>query len=71
MDSLSEQKNQWVEMFLQHLTLAQQDDWADWLPIATVSHNHFENATTRVAPSEAMFGYLPRLDYQTPPSMND
>jgi hypothetical protein len=70
-DGLSERKNQWVEMFLRHLTSTQQDDWADWLPIATASHNHFENATTRVAPSEAMFGYLPRLDYQTPPSMND
>jgi hypothetical protein len=70
-DGLSERKNQWVEMFLRHLTSTQQDDWADWLPIATASHNHFENATTCVAPSEAMFGYLPCLDYQTPPSMND
>ena len=27
-DGLSENKNQWVELFLRHLTSAQQDDWS-------------------------------------------
>ena len=58
-DGLSENKNQWVELFLRHLTAAQQDDWAQWLPIATGVHNHYLNATTKVAPSEALLGYLP------------
>ena len=70
-DGLSENKNQWVELFLRHLTSAQQDDWAQWLPIATATHNHYSNATTKVAPSEALLGYLPRLDFLSPPSMND
>jgi hypothetical protein len=71
-DGLSERKNQWVELFLRHLTSTQQDDWADWLPIATAVHNHFTNSTTKVAPSEALLGYLPRMDYLTSlPTLND
>ena len=70
-DGLSENKNQWVELFLRHLTSAQQDDWAKWLPIAMAAHNHYTNATTKVAPSEALLGYLPCLDFLSPPSMND
>ena len=66
-DGLSERKNQWVELFLRHLMSAQQDDWANWLPIAMAAHNHFTNATTKVAPSEALLGYLPRMDYLTSP----
>ena len=58
-------------MFLRHLMSAQQDDWADWLPIATAVHNHFMNATTKVAPSKPLLGYLPRMDYLTsPPTLN-
>jgi hypothetical protein len=70
-DGLSERKNQWVELFLRHLTSAQQDDWSKWLPIATAAHNHYENAMTWVAPSEALLGYLPHLDFLSPPSMNE
>ena len=70
-DGLSENKNQWIELFLRHLTSAQQDDWAKWLPIATATHNDYTNATTKVAPSKALLGYLPRLDFLSPPSMND
>ena len=67
-DGLSERKNQWVELFLRHLMSAQQDDWANWLPIATAVHNHFTDATMRVAPSKALLRYLPRMDYLTSPS---
>ena len=70
-DGVSERKNQWVELFLRHLTSDQQDDWSDWLTVATAVHNHFENATTQVTPIEALLGYLPRLDYSGPPSMNE
>ena len=70
-DGLSENKNQWVELFLRHLTFTQQDDWAKWLPIAMAAHNHYSNATTKVAPSEALLGYLPHLDFLSPPLMND
>ena len=70
-DGLTERKNQWVEGYLQHLAAAQQDDWADWLAIATAVHNHYSNATTKIAPTEALLGYHPRLDHQGPPSMNN
>ena len=70
-DGISERKNQWVELFLRHLTSNQQDNWSDWLTVATVAHNHFKNATTGVAPIEALLGYLPRLDYSRPPTMNE
>ena len=70
-DGLTERKNQWVEGYLQHLAAAQQDDWADWLAVATAVHNHHPNATTKVPPIEALIGYQPCLDHQGPPSMND
>ena len=41
----------------------QQNDWAQWLPLATVVHNQATNSTTKVQLSEALLGYLPRLDY--------
>ena len=58
-DGLSEHKNQWVKLFLCHLTLEQQDDWAQWLPITTATRNNFPNSTTTVAPTEALLGYFP------------
>ena len=70
-DGLSERKNQWVELYLRHLTSEQQDDWAQWLPIATAAHNNFPNSTTKVAPIEALLGYFPRRSFQpTPASKN-
>ena len=46
-DGLTEQKNQWVEQYLQLYTLARQDDWDTWLPIATFIHNQWPNTTTK------------------------
>ena len=70
-DGLSERKNQWVELYLRHLTSEQQDDWAQWLPIATATHNNFPNSTTKVAPIEALLGYFPWRSFQpTPASKN-
>ena len=71
MDGLMERKNQWVEGYLQHLTSVQHDDWADWLAVATVVHNHHPNTTTKIAPTEALMGYCPHLNHQGLPSMND
>ena len=70
-DGLTERKNQWVEQFLRMITMHQQNDWARWLPLATAVHNRAVNATTEVPPSEALLGYLPRLDYRLDtPTMN-
>jgi hypothetical protein len=65
-DGLSERKNAWVEQYLRFLTSHQQNDWAHWLPIATAVHNRAVNATTKVAPIEAILGYKPRLSYHHP-----
>ena len=60
-DGLSERKNQWVEQYLRFVMTIQQDDWSEWLPIASLVHNSRINATTKIAPLQALLGYLPRL----------
>ena len=60
-----------MEGYLRHLASSQQDNWADWLAVATAVHNHHSNATTKLAPTEVLMGYHPCLDHQGPPSMND
>ena len=57
-DGLSEQKNQWVEQYLQMYTTAWQDDWDEWLPIASFIHNQWPNATTKLSPHEILLGYV-------------
>ena len=54
-DGLSERKNQWVEQYLRLMTSSSQDDWSDWLSIATAVHNNYPNATTHITPIEALF----------------
>src|SRR5712675_718796 len=44
-DRLSERKNQWIEQYLRLLTAGQQDDWSQWLSIATAVHNDRTNDT--------------------------
>ena len=58
-DGLTEQKNQWVEQYLQLYTSARQDDWDAWLPIATFVHNCWPNMTTKHSPHEILLGYCP------------
>jgi len=60
-DGLSERKNQWVEQYLRLITSAQQEDWSQWLTVATAVHNDHVNSTLGVAPSEALLGYRPTL----------
>ena len=65
-DGLSEQKNQWVEQYLQFVTSAFQDDWSDWLTIAMAVHNNYPNTTTHITPIEALLGYSPRITMELP-----
>src|SRR5712671_6201885 len=60
-DGLSERKNQWIEQYLRLLTAGQQDDWSQWLSIATAVHNDRTNNTLGMSPNEALLGYRPRL----------
>src|SRR5712671_1998107 len=60
-DGLSERKNQWIEQYLRLLTMAQQDDWDEWLTIASAVHNDRVNSTLGMTPNEALLGYRPSL----------
>ena len=66
-DGLSERKNHWVEQFLRLVTEGCQDDWSEWLPLATAVHNGRVNTTLGVAPTQALLGYFPLLDPLAPP----
>jgi RNase H-like domain found in reverse transcriptase/Integrase zinc binding domain/Chromo (CHRromatin Organisation MOdifier) domain len=59
-DGLSERKNQWVEQYLR-LVCTDQNDWATWLPIATIVHNNSRNSTTGFAPNALLIGWEPSL----------
>jgi hypothetical protein len=65
-DGLTERKNQWIEQYLRLFAADTQDDWDQWLTIATAVHNSWPNATTSVAPSQALLGYLPNLTCHRP-----
>jgi len=59
-DSLSEWKNQWIEQYLRLVT-ANQEDWSDWLAVATLVHNNSANSITGFAPNELLIGWEPPL----------
>jgi len=70
-DGLSERKNQWVEQYLRLIANAQQEDWSQWLTVASAVHNDHVNATLGMAPSEILLGYRPPLHpNQNAPSSN-
>ena len=66
-DGLSKRKNQWVEQFLRLVVKGQQDDWSEWLPLATAVHNGRVNTTLGIAPTQALLRYFPLLDPLAPP----
>ena len=58
MDGLIEWKNQWIEQLLR-LVSANQDDWSNVLPLATLIHNNSANSTTGTVPNELLIGREP------------
>jgi len=60
-DGLSERKNQWIKQYLRLLTTAQQNDWDEWLTIASAIHNDRINSTLGMTPNEALFSFCPNL----------
>src|SRR6266853_819733 len=53
-----EQKNQWVEQYLQLVT-TNQDDWSTMLPLTTLVHNNAKNGTTGFTPNDLLIGREP------------
>ena len=70
-DSLLEQKNKWVEQYLQMYTMAWQDDWDKWLPITSFVHNQWPNTTTKLSPYEILLRYAPTTAKATTPETNN
>ena len=38
-----------------------QEDWAQWLPMATAVHNNAQNTTTKQTPNSVLMGFAPTL----------
>ena len=57
-NGLSEQKNQWVEQFLQ-LVANNQEEWSTMLPLATLVYNNSENTTIKASPNQLLIGREP------------
>jgi len=41
--------------------MANQEDWSDWLAVATLVHNNLANSMTGFAPNELLIGWEPPL----------
>ena len=59
-DGISERANQWLEQYLR-LTVLYQEDWAQWLPMATVVHNNAQNTTMQQTPNTVLMGFTSTL----------
>ncbi len=60
-DGQTEHMNQEIEAYLRVFVSHQQDDWADWLPLAEFAYNNKVHAATRWTLFELDAGQHPRL----------
>jgi hypothetical protein len=60
-DSQSECTNQWLEQYLQIYGNHQQNDWANWLPMAQFVHNSWPSTTTGKMLFKLLMGHMPQL----------
>lgn len=58
-DGQTEIVNGWLGQYLRSYSSYQQDDWADFLPLAEFAYNAAEHASTKVSPFFAMYGFNP------------
>ena len=59
-DGLTERTNQWVEQYLRLIT-SNQNEWSQWLPLATAVHNNVVNSSIRLTPNQLLIGINPLL----------
>jgi Chromo (CHRromatin Organisation MOdifier) domain len=61
MDGQSERSNQWLEQYLHIYGNYQQDDWAQWLPVAQYIHNSWPSTTTGQTLFDLLISFTPRI----------
>jgi transposase InsO family protein len=60
-DGQTERVNQTLEQYLRVYCDYQQNNWHELLPLAKFIYNHSQNASTRMSPFFANYGYHPRM----------
>ena len=60
-DGQTERQNQTLEHFLRCFINFQQDDWAQWIPMAQYVYNQSQHSSTGEIPAVALMGYHPEL----------
>ena len=63
-DRQLEQTNQWLKTYLRFFVKYQQDDWAQYLPLAEFAHNNWKNATTGESPFYLLMGSHLHADWE-------
>jgi transposase InsO family protein len=59
-DRQSERTNQWLEQYLRIYGNFQQNNWAQWLPMAQYVHNMWKSSTMGYSPFEVLMGFIPQ-----------
>ena len=63
-DGQTERVNQCLEQYLRCFVSFQQDDWAEWLPMAEFQYNNSRSATTGMSPFYANYGFHSCMDFE-------
>jgi Integrase zinc binding domain len=64
-DGQSERTNQSLEQYLRLYCASQQDQWANWLPIAQYTRNSWPHSTMKKTPYDLILGYTPQAHQPT------
>ncbi|SJL16482.1 uncharacterized protein ARMOST_20008 [Armillaria ostoyae] len=69
-DGQTERVNQEIKKYLRIFISFQQDDWADWLPLAEFAHNNRIHSATGKSPFMILYGRNPRIMPDSPRPAN-
>jgi hypothetical protein len=64
----SERSNQWLGQYLRPWVNVQMDNWEEYLPLAEVAHNSWQNKTTQHSPFKMLMGYEPQAEISDAPT---
>ena len=63
-DGQTERQNQTLEQYLRSYVAYQQDNWADWLPMAEFAYNNSHHMAIGCSPFFAHMGRNPRMEFE-------